>query len=144
MSRKLQRKFICIQEKREGAKKNSWFGANSLKSLENFHVEKNVFKAVDNWRVFTFIWAIGSSAKEWLPRGCCHDRKTVLLWAALWDNRVSEIAPGLISPSTPGISSTPDTSELGICEVHTFLPYVYSSQLTSVKAYCIHRSAHHS
>lgn len=64
MSRKLQRKFICIQEKREGAKKNSWFGANSLKSLENFHVEKNVFKAVDNWRVFTFIWAIGSSAKE--------------------------------------------------------------------------------
>lgn len=76
MSRKQQRKFICIQVKRE---ENSWFGTTSLKFLENFHAEENVFKAVNNWRVFTFIWATGSSAKEWLLRGCCHDGKLVLL-----------------------------------------------------------------
>lgn len=81
MSRKQQSKFICIQEKKEKEepRENSWFGANSLRSSENFHAEENVCKAVNNWSVFTFIWATGSSAKERLPRGCCQDGKTALL-----------------------------------------------------------------
>lgn len=51
MNRNQQRKFICIQDKeKKEPRENSSFGANSLKSSENFNAM--FLKVVSDWGDF--------------------------------------------------------------------------------------------
>lgn len=51
MNRNQQRKFICIQDKEEKEpRENSWFGANNLKSSENF--KAMILKVISDWGDF--------------------------------------------------------------------------------------------
>lgn len=60
MNRNQQRKFICIQDKeKKEPRENSSFGANSLKSSENFNAM--FLKVVSDWGDFKFLFR--SSAK---------------------------------------------------------------------------------